>query len=233
MYGDMQRAMNKVISGATGVTESPDTPEQTRPIQPILKRQAARIDRFTAVSAISIGMLSAVRIIFGGLEVAGFGAPPPAQAATIQLPPAGPRYSPEELEILQGLDARRAELEERRRRLEQREHELDERDREFAARFTQLRELTGMLKVDREMDGKKREGQVGQLANVYGSMNPPEAATLLGQLDVTTALSLIEKMPEKRIGQILSLMPPDRALTITKMLTGKAEMGRTDSEGGR
>ena len=42
------------------------------------------------------------------------------------------------------------------------------------------------------------------------------------QLDVTIALSLIERMPEKRIGQILALMSPERALSITRMLSGKA-----------
>jgi flagellar motility protein MotE (MotC chaperone) len=43
------------------------------------------------------------------------------------------------------------------------------------------------------------------------------------QLDVQIALSLIERMPEKKIGQILALMSKERALTLTKMLSGKAQ----------
>ncbi len=52
-------------------------------------------------------------------------------------------------------------------------------------------------------------------------MNPKEASLLIEQLDITIALGLLERMPEKRIGQILSLMSPDRALTITRMLSGR------------
>ena len=53
-------------------------------------------------------------------------------------------------------------------------------------------------------------------------MNPQEAAQLIEQLDVTIALGLIEKMPEKRIGQILATMKPEKALALTKLLSGKA-----------
>ena len=80
-----------------------------------------------------------------------------------------------------------------------------------------------MLKGDREKNDKKRSTQLEQLSNVYGSMDPKEAATLIEQLDVTIALSLLERMPEKRIGQILALMNPQRALVITRMLSGKIE----------
>jgi len=130
-------------------------------------------------------------------------------------------FSREEVKVLTALDERRAKLEERSRILDQREAEMDRRDREFAARLTQIRDLTEKLKVDREQNEKKKKAQLDQLANVYGSMNPAEAAQLMDQLDVTIALSLIERMPEKRIGQILSLMSPERALTITRMLSSK------------
>jgi flagellar motility protein MotE (MotC chaperone) len=79
------------------------------------------------------------------------------------------------------------------------------------------------LRVNREKDEKKRSDKLDQLANVYGSMNPPEAAALMEQLDVTIALELIQKMPEKRIAQILALMTPNKALTITRMLSEKVK----------
>lgn len=131
----------------------------------------------------------------------------------------GGNYSKEEAQLLKALDARRVELEERDAKLNNRELDLDIRDREFAAKLTQIRELTDRLKATREKSEKKRSSQLEQLANVYGSMNPKEAAALIEQLDVTIALGLIERMPEKRIGQILALMSPDRALTITRMLS--------------
>ncbi len=129
-------------------------------------------------------------------------------------------YSKEEVRILTALDARREKLQERNRKLDLREEDLNRKDREFAARLTELRELTEKLKIARQRNEKQRNNQIEQLSNVYGSMNPTEAAELIEQLDVTIALKLLERMPEKRIGQILSLMSPDRALTITRMLSG-------------
>ena len=143
--------------------------------------------------------------------------PPPAK---ISSPPMS--FSKEEFRILTSLDSRRAELEERGRKLDEHEADLAKRDKEFAAKITQLRELSDSLKGEREKNEKKRNNQLEQLANVYGSMAPQEAANLMEQLDVTIALSLLERMPEKRIGQILALMHPERALAMTRMLSGKA-----------
>jgi flagellar motility protein MotE (MotC chaperone) len=55
------------------------------------------------------------------------------------------------------------------------------------------------LKIEREKGDKQRNSQLDQHANVYGSMNPPEAAHLVEQLDIQVALSLIQRMPEKKM----------------------------------
>jgi flagellar motility protein MotE (MotC chaperone) len=144
--------------------------------------------------------------------------------ATLQPQAVAPvRFGKEEVKVLTSLDSRRAELTERSKALDDREKQLSIRDREFAVRVAQLKELTDQLKNDREKSDKKRSAQIEQLANVYGSMSPQEAAQLMEQLDVQIALSLIERMPEKKIGQILALMSKERALTLTKMLSGKAQ----------
>jgi flagellar motility protein MotE (MotC chaperone) len=103
--------------------------------------------------------------------------------------------------------------------MEQRESDFVAKERELALRLTELKELSDKLRTEREKGDKQRGSQLEQLANVYGSMNPPEAAHLLEQLDIQVSLSLIERMPEKRIGQILALMNPQRALELTNMLS--------------
>jgi flagellar motility protein MotE (MotC chaperone) len=150
---------------------------------------------------------------------------PAAQSVSLSVP--APKFSQEEKKLLTALDDRRAQLEERNRKLDQREHELHVRDQDFASRLTELREMTNSLKLDREKNEKKRSTQIEQLANVYGSMDPKEAASLIEQLDVTISLALLQKMPEKRIAQILALMTPSRALAITKMLSGNDVSSKT------
>lgn len=162
------------------------------------------------------------KVAISALEAVGVGQVEPAQAAIVAPAPVGPKWSKEEVKILTALDHRRSELEERSGRLEQREHEFASRDRDLAVRLTEIRELTERLKLDRDKGEKQRNVQLDQLANVYGSMNPPEAAHLLEQLDIQIAHSLIQRMPEKRIGQILSLMNAERALELTNRLSSKA-----------
>lgn len=135
----------------------------------------------------------------------------------------GPTYSKEEVRLLTSLDARRTELEEKSKRIDERDQDLRRAEQEYAARLTQIRDLTDRLKQDREKNEKKRNAQIDQLANVYGSMSPNEAAELIEQLDITIALSLLERMPEKRIGQILALMSAEKALTITRMMSERSK----------
>jgi flagellar motility protein MotE (MotC chaperone) len=197
-----------------------------------LSALASRGNLRTARSAGSNGMRMAFALVISvalfktalsAFEAAGVGSVEIAQASMAPIAPATnlQRFSPEEQRLLKTLDARRVELEERNNKLNLKEEEIKQKDREFAVKLTQLRELTEKLKIDRQKDERKQDAQLDQLANVYGSMNPQEAAQLIEQLDVTIGLSLIERMPEKRIGQILALMSPERALAITRMLSGK------------
>ncbi|RIL02164.1 MAG: hypothetical protein DCC75_13395 [Proteobacteria bacterium] len=249
LYKDLQRAMstvrNKKLTPAGQSAASSNVKESARliakeissamsrdrggaPAEPALelpRSSGSVVDRGKTLAISLIVLFALTKVAFSALEAGGFASVSPAQAA-IASPAASPfesknPYSREEFAILTSLDARRVELEERREKLDSREKDLELRDREFAAKLTQLRELTETLKSERGKNEKKRDGQLDQLANVYGSMNPQEAAALIEQLDVTIALSLLERMPEKRIGQILALMKPEKALTLTKMLSGK------------
>lgn len=195
--------------------------------------KAARLQRSVSgqqLAVVCVIFFAAAKIVLSALEASGIGTATPAMAAmtaasqtALLAQPAGTDsgYSKEEVRILTALDARRVELEERTKKLDQRSEELDQKDREFAMRLTQLRELTDSLKNDRDKSDKKRSVQLDQLSNVYSAMDPKEAAGLIEQLDVTIALELVSRMPEKRIGQILALMNPGKALAITRMLSGK------------
>lgn len=165
-----------------------------------------------------LAFLGCAKITVTAIEVSGVARVEEATAAMTRVP-TGPRWTKEEAKILTALDARRVELEERGSRLEKREDEFVAKERELAIRLTELKELSERLKLEREKGDKQRNTQLDQLANVYGSMNPPEAAHLLEQLDIQVALSLVERMPEKRMGQILSLMNAQRALELTNLLT--------------
>lgn len=129
-----------------------------------------------------------------------------------------------ERKLLLELDDRRVELEKRREALERREDDLNKREAEISARVAELRTLTRTLQEHRNTKDNQYESRMEQLANVYGSMPPQEAAPLIAKLDEQIALELLQRLPGKRMGQVLSMMNQDRAIELTKLLTDRRQM---------
>ena len=142
-------------------------------------------------------------------------------AAPLPMPEriAAAAVSPSERQLLTALDARRVELERRSNALDKREEDLNNQSKALAERLAELRSLTDRLGERRQEKEHRYEARLEQLANIYDSMAPNEAAPLIAKLDDQTSLSLLQRMSGKRIGQILSAMPQDKAIQLTKQLS--------------
>jgi flagellar motility protein MotE (MotC chaperone) len=148
-----------------------------------------------------------------------------AQVAEVQMVSplqAAQNWTSAEKELLTELDNRRVELERRRQGLDRRESELKAQSAAIAERMAELRSLTTKLEAMRKERDQRYEARLEQLAGVYSSMSPQQAAPLVAKLDTSTALGLLQRMPGKRMGQILSLMDADRAIELTKSLTERS-----------
>jgi|GEM_PF-2374765 len=128
-------------------------------------------------------------------------------------------WSVEEKQILTELDSRRVDLEKRREAIEKREQAVQVQERELAGRLVELRSLSRKIGDFNTERDQRHEARLEQLANVYGSMAPNEAAPLVAKLDEPLALNLLQRLPGKRMGQILSMMDSGRAVELTKRLT--------------
>lgn len=217
LYQDMEKTMAKVLKNS----EEFEKEKELSGLQAALREKVAK-SRSQSISGQRAAVLvlvicAAFKVGFAALDLAGVGTVKKAHAS-VQVPIASP-FSKEEITVLTSLDSRRAELEEKAKRIEKREQEVEKRDQEFAVRLAELRDLSSKLKLSRDEGARKKSSQLDQLANVYIAMNPKDAADLLAQLDEAIALELLQRMPEKRMGQILPLMSPDRALRITRMLS--------------
>lgn len=131
------------------------------------------------------------------------------------------QWSEPEKKILVQLDARRVELETRKGLLDRREAEIQSQMDAMNERLAELKSLTSKLRQQRKEKDVRHEARLEQLANVYGSMAPAEAAPLISKLDTETALALLKRLPGKRLGQVLSQMPSDTAIELTKLLADK------------
>ena len=246
LYDNLHKAMGNWMkqkqAGASGAVKSANNPaprsaqnQGSRKVDPAeiaaVIKQGLNSDQSSGGRGVAaaVALVLIIAVLKVGLvvfEALGIGAVADAKATVVQAPqklPISDRQgiSREEREILTALDARRVALEERSRRLDEREQDLEKRDREFVTRLTEIRELTSQLRIDRDKNQRQRDEQLNQLSKVYSSMNPTEAAPLIEQLDITIALALLERMSEKRVAQILALMNHERALMITRMLSGR------------
>ena len=68
---------------------------------------------------------------------------------------------------------------------------------------------------EREKAEKKR---ISKLARIYESMKPDEAANALVNMDLDTAVMILQKMNEANVGQILAKMDAYQAAQISQML---------------
>ncbi len=238
LYKDLQKTLNQTKEKKQEIETGLFNQQNTSSISSAGARLATEMKRmnlgkgiqfsFSGQSAALILLVAFAigKISLSALEFSGFAQIETAEASIsgyesrrlANMSPAGD-FSKEEIEILTQLDKRRAELENRSEKITERDQDLGRREMEMAARLTELKSLTDELRLKRDQNDRKKSGQLEQLSKVYSSMAPEEAAKLMEQLDITISLSLLQRMPEKRIAQILALMNPERALSLTRMLT--------------
>jgi flagellar motility protein MotE (MotC chaperone) len=116
--------------------------------------------------------------------------------------------------------------------------ELERREQAVAAREGALRALEQALVARAEggspaapasplpapappvVEAQAPVGCAVALTKIYQSMRPEEAAPIDDRLDDATARSIFGCMKEKQIGAILGAMSRDRAVALTKVLSG-------------
>lgn len=238
LYKDLQKTLHQIKDGDNTSTSNNTTTANKKYVSAARARLSGEMNRMNMFKNMSfpingnklaiglIALLGLTKIGLSLIEYSGITEIPTAQASQTAMTRtslselAVPHsFSREEVEILTQLDTRRAELEARDEKLSDREKDIDRKEMELAARLTELRSLTDELRIKRDQTDRRRDGQLEQLSKVYSSMAPDEAAKLMEQLDITISLSLLKRMPEKRIAQVLALMNPERALALTQMLS--------------
>ncbi|MCH9852892.1 MAG: hypothetical protein K0U45_05245 [Alphaproteobacteria bacterium] len=78
-------------------------------------------------------------------------------------------------------------------------------------------EIKGLL----EEYGDVKEGERGNLAGIYSSIEPKRAAVIFNNLDVEIVVGIINQMSHRQSAKILGYMDPDKARQITEVLSGK------------
>lgn len=190
-----------------------------------------------AMLAVTLG-LKAVAVAEGISE-----APPPAQsaapanAAAAEAPAAaGPApaqcpaptlaemagLSQSEVQVLQALSARRAELDQRATQYESQDELMAAAERRLDQRLAELRQLeTTVNGLLGHLDEAQEQRIVG-LVDVYQRMRAKDAATVFDGLDDEVLVQVAGRMRQANLAEVMGRMQPDRARHLTQMLADRA-----------
>lgn len=132
--------------------------------------------------------------------------------------------SPQELEVLQALAARRKQLEAREKDIADQERLLLATEQRVEEKIAELQNLKATIEGLLRQHDEQEEERLAALVKIYENMKPKEAATIFNGLDLEVALSVIERMKERKVAPILQYMDPEVAKQLTVELAQRRQL---------
>lgn len=129
-------------------------------------------------------------------------------------------FSEEELSHFNKLNERKNELDLREADLNALEEELHKQKKEIEDRVVKLEQIredvAGVLKERVEVDQQR----VNTLVDFYSNMKPKQAAEIFSKLNEDLTVEILGKMKKKNAADILNLLEPVKARTLSEKFTG-------------
>lgn len=135
----------------------------------------------------------------------------------------------QDLQVLQQLAARRAELDKRAAQLDQREALITVTEKRVEDKLQQLQQSRTQLEALLSKADGQQDAQIKSLVKIYESMKPQQAATILQQLDMPVLLRVMQEMKEAKAALVLAAMDPQKAKAVTTELMQKRELPKVDT----
>lgn len=130
-----------------------------------------------------------------------------------------PEFQEVKKEVFEDLVERRETLDRREKELAAREALLKAAEQELDRKYQELALLRGRIETLLEKQSGEEQARVASLVKIYENMKPKEAARIFDTLDLDVLVSVVSKMSERRLSPILAAMNPERARTVTIMLS--------------
>lgn len=132
---------------------------------------------------------------------------------------AAPQESVIDDNTLRELRALREQLQQRSKQLDVREQALEKSEAQLQQRITELEQLEASIQQRLADESKVKSKKIKRLTAVYEGMKPEKAAPIIAQMELATVVKIFLLMDEKKVGKIISFLPPEKAVTISQALT--------------
>jgi len=129
-----------------------------------------------------------------------------------------PRFSQNEIDLLENLAKRRDEIDAREKELDIKSKVLDATQKRIDDKLAEMKALDAQLSKTVALYNEKQNAQIASLVKIYEAMKPGQAAAIFDELDLPILLEVIDKMSERRVAPVLALMNPKKARDVTEEL---------------
>jgi flagellar motility protein MotE (MotC chaperone) len=138
-------------------------------------------------------------------------------------------FSEIEVDILQSLSKRRAEIETMADEVRMKESLLESTEVRLDEKISQIKKLEKTVRELLTVYDKEEEAKIASLVKIYENMKPKEAARIFDELEMSILLMVVDRMNERKVGPILAKMNPLKAKVLTEELAEDRKL-RTQQE---
>ena len=131
--------------------------------------------------------------------------------------------SPSEIQILQNLGTRRAQLDQREAQLNSRGQLVDAADAKLDGRIQQLTDLKAQIQALLDQAAKGQDADTQRLVAVYAAMKPKDAAAAMTIMSDDVRLPIAAQMKDRGLAAIMGAMTPDAARDLTEKLAKRMQ----------
>jgi flagellar motility protein MotE (MotC chaperone) len=151
-----------------------------------------------------------------GTQTAEAPAPPPQAGPDAKPAIKDPLLlSPAEIEVLQELSVRRAQLDRRAGEIDQQQVVLQAAEKRIDEKIAKLETIQKSVQAVVDKQNAADDARTQSLVKIYETMKPADAAQILSQLDMPILLQMLSRMKEAKTAPILAAMDPTKAEAIT------------------
>jgi len=125
-----------------------------------------------------------------------------------------------ELNHLARLRERKIELDKREEDLVKLEEELTQQRADLEQKLKELENVRRNISSTLEEKVQNDDQKVQDLVAFYSNMKPPQAAKILETIDEALAVRVIEKMKKKSAADIMNLLKPEKAQSLSEKYAG-------------
>ena len=133
-------------------------------------------------------------------------------------------FSQVEIDLLQSLAKRRAELDDWAKQVQLKENMLIATEQRINGKIDSLQKVKKQVEDLLAQYNEQEDIKIKSLVKIYENMKPKDAARIFEELDMPVLLMVVDRMSERKVAPVLAAMSPAKAKDVTVQLAEQRKL---------